>query len=92
MFSSTRKEKKENSTEKKSGSYHILKKKVKGDMCYIVMNRKNCKIHSYCTTEENAKKQLRLLYKLQNDKKKTSKSKKRIYKRNEILNENKKGS
>lgn len=76
MFGSARKEKKKTATKKQRGTYHILKKKVKGDLCYIVMNRKNCKIHSYCTTEENAKKQLRLLYKLQNDKKKSKKNKK----------------
>jgi hypothetical protein len=80
MFVSSRKEKKKIATEKQLGSYHILKKKVKEEMCYIVMNRKNCKIHSYCTTEENAKKQLRLLYKLQNDKIK-SRIKKRSYKK-----------
>ena len=35
---------------------------VKHGSCYSVVNKSNGKVHSKCSTEKNAKRQMRLLY------------------------------
>jgi hypothetical protein len=44
-------------------------RKVRGQNCYRVFNKKNKKVFSKCTTRKNATKQLRLLRAIQYNKK-----------------------
>ncbi len=45
-------------------------RKVRGKECYQVKNKITGKVHSTCATRENAKKQVKLLYMVDNMKKK----------------------
>ena len=44
-------------------------RKVRGKDCYKVYNKKTKRVYSRCATKENAKKQLRLLRAIENNKK-----------------------
>ena len=43
-------------------------RKVRGKNCYSVSNKKTYRVYSKCTSAENAKKQLRLLRAIENNK------------------------